>query len=221
MSSVLSIMTARAALNSITVNTSALRVMAFEGDSRTGVSGCFPFIYGPNSSPTVLGINNAVSGSTIANLVSRVAFMTQIVASKVPGQKFYAVIGPMGANDLSGYAGATDAIAAQNYANAMGAYTDSLIAAGFDGVALCTELPTGDSIHNARRNLLNPIYTGSTSWRTNAVTIIDIAADSIMGPDNSFAVNPTYWTDATHPNATGQARLENQAGIRAALNALA
>ena len=203
----------RAAASSITI--ASVRIFAFEGDSRS-IAEAYPSMWVP--SPLALGITKALSGSTLANLVAaaRLAEITAVPAVKLSGQRYYAVVGPMGANDLGAYPGATDAIAAASYAAVMAGYTDSLYAAGFDRVVLCTELPTGNATHNTRRNLLNVIYT--TAYPGSAVTICDMAADPIMGPDTSFATSPSNWTDSTHPNAAGNLIL---AGVLApVLNAL-
>ena len=141
--------------------------------------------------------------------------MTMVPLMKSGAQRFIAIVGPVGANDLSSYAGATDTIAATAYAATMAAYTDSLYDAGFDDVVLCTELPTTNSTHNTRRNILNPIYTDA--YPGEAVTICDFAADATMGPD-AAASDTNLYSDGTHPTATGQANLE--AVIRSVLNGL-
>lgn len=201
---------------------------AFDGDSRTsGVTSTWVGTIMPNI--TGWSVNRGVSGSILipiagsarADMKSRLSSLIQILPAAKNGRKFYAVIGPMGANDLpvvleQSPVGVNQTTAATAYANAMATQiVDPLFNAGFDGVVLCTELPTELPLdnatkpeHNATRNILNNIYR--TAWPgAHALTaIIDFAADSIMGPDNSWSVNPTYWAgDQFHPSATGYARM--------------
>ncbi len=202
--SVYSALVARLSASSISI--SPLRLFAIEGDSRSTVA-AWPASYVPASG--AIGMTKAVASSTVAIMAARIANMQAVVAARVAGQKYYAVVGPMGANDLHNYPGATDAIAATAYAAAVAAYCDDLYAAGFEEVVLCTELPvTGATAtaHNARRAIVNGIYTGSYPG-TTPVTICDFAADALMGPDDSAAVNPTLWADALHPSAAGYSRL--------------
>lgn len=191
------------------------RIVMFEGDSRTGG---FPYILGPNASPAVFGVNMAITGSTLANVASRQTIVQGNFPSSKNGRKFYIVIGPMGANDLATYTGATDAIAAQNYANALAAISDAYYGYGADKVIVSTELPqSAATTHNARRALLNNII--KTAWPgTNPVSVADIGSDATMGTDTSFTDHPTDWQDGTHPSAAGDAILEPY--YRTILNAL-
>lgn len=203
------VLQARAAASSIVV-TPQSRVGLFTGDSRTGSTTTrWPYVFGPNASPSVFGANLGISGSTLANLQTRIAEVTGAVPPNMTGRKIIAVVGQMGANDLATYTGATDAIAAQNYANAVGVYTDALYAAGVTSVALCTEPPVGNgtNTHNTRRALLNTIYKTAYPG-AHAVTIIDFAADATMGTDTSFTDHPTDWTDSTHQSAAGDVIFE-------------
>lgn len=194
---------------------SDLRLFAFEGDSRSTLA-TYPSLWTP--SPVAVGITKAVSASGMADLNSRITAMTDMPVGKVSGQRFYAVVGPMGANDLHTTPGATDAIAAAAYAAIVATYCDALYTAGFDEVVLCTELATTNATHDARRALLNDIYRSSYPG-ANPVTICDFAADPVMGTDTAFADAPGNWTDALHPNVAGNTIL---AGVLApVLNALA
>jgi hypothetical protein len=199
----------RAAASGLTA-ASVPRFVVFEGDSRTAsVNTRWPYIFGPNASPAVLGVNVSASGSTLANLQSRIGQVTGIAppAGVGTGRKLIAVVGQQGINDLGTYTGGTDAIAAQNYANAMGVYTDALYAGGVTHVVLCTEPASGSAPVNTRRALVNNIYKTAYPG-TNPVFLAKFDEDSIMGPNNSFTVSPTYWTDSTHQSALGDQRYE-------------
>jgi hypothetical protein len=186
------------------------RFVAFEGDSRTAsINTRWPFVFGPNASPAVFGVNLALSGSTLANLQARIALVTGIAppAGVGAGRKFICVVGQQGINDLATYTGGTDAIAAQNYANAMGVYTDALYAGHASNVVVCTEPASGNATVNTRRALVNNIYKTAYPG-TNPVLLAKFDEDAIMGPDNSFTANPTYWVDSTHQSALGDGRYE-------------
>jgi hypothetical protein len=198
-----------AALSGITLSGDTTnRIVMFEGDSRTERNTGFPYIFGGNASPKVFGVDMAVGGSALAGISSRLSSWQANFPTSKNGRKFYVVIGPMGANDLAGYTGATDTIAAQNYANALAAISDTFYSYGADRVIVSTELPqSGATTHNTRRALLNNII--KTAWPgTNAVSIADIASDATMGTDTSFTDHPTDWDDITHPSAAGHALLE-------------
>lgn len=181
---------------------SATRIFAFEGDSRSGPSQ-WPGSWTP--SPVAIGVAKSISGSDIVALENRLPEMTMMAASKRSGDRLYGAL-LFGVNGLSTYPGATDTIAATDYAARIAAYCDNLYAGGFDKVILCTEIASTLAGHNTRRAILNNIYRTAYPG-SNPVVICDMGADAIMGDDNSFANNPTYWTDGTHPNATGSAQL--------------
>jgi lysophospholipase L1-like esterase len=208
---------ARAALSSVTVNGDTTnRIYAAEGDSITALSTSYSYVFGGNASPVVLGTNWAVSGSTLANLVTRASYVDAVIPTSINSRKFiFSVL--IGANDLGSYTGATDAIAAANYLAALASYCDARRAAGWK-VVVGTILPiSGGTAHNARRAIVNSAITSSwTSVHCDGVA--DFAADATMGTDTSFTDNPSKWTDGTHPNTAGHAILETI--IRPIINAL-
>jgi len=213
---------ARAAASGITA-TSINRFVMFEGDSRTdSATQRWPYKFGPNAAPVLLASNFAIGGTHFTELNARIGQATGLPppGGVGTGRKLIGVVGQMGANDLASYPGATDTIAAQNYANDMGIYTDALWAAGYTDVIVCTELPalsSGVNVHNTRKTILNNIYKTAYPG-THPVVISDFAADAIMGPDNSYSVNPTYWVDPTHQSLIGDDRFE--AIIRPIINGI-
>lgn len=194
----------RAAQSSITL--ADARVLVAEGDSITGdQSYCYP--YAATYSPGILGVNLGVSGSSLANLVSRASVATAVVPPSPGSRKFIASV-LIGANDLRTYPGATDAAAAAAYTTALFAYYATLKAAGFLVVG-CTILPVSgtanDTEHNARRAIVNANIVAAVGDEIDAVA--DFADDATMGPDDSFTESAEHWTDGVHPDASGHAIL--------------
>lgn len=201
---------AKAAENSIAL--SASRTLTAEGDSITAGAGGTPYEsqFVANASQAFDGMTIAVSGSTTADAVTRAALMGPATGS---GKDIWTIL--MGANDVGGYAGASDTIAAQNWCNAMFALTDERRSAGYI-VGVATVLPIGSApTHNARRNIANPLLRAAVG--THIDFIIDFDTDAQMGIDTAAADYPANWADTIHPSATGHARLEPI--YRAAVNA--
>lgn len=207
----------RAAQSSITL--SEARVLVAEGDSITGgETYCYPYVYGDNADPSVLGANLAVSGSSLATLVARQDAVTAIIPPNPGSRKFIASV-LIGANDLRTYPGASDAAAAAAYTTALFEYYATLKAAGFLVVG-CTILPVSgtanDSEHNARRAIVNANIVAAVGDEIDAVA--DFADDATMGIDDSYTTTAEHWTDGVHPDASGHAILEPI--YRAAVDAL-
>lgn len=205
----------RASRSSITLNTH--RILLAEGDSitwgtnTTNVIG-YPGRFAVNSNPIANGVNRAVPGSTLANIISRASADDAVIPGNKNGRTFiYTLL--IGRNDLVGYSGG-----ATQYAADVASFLAARKAAGWDKVVLCTVLPSTVANFNTQRNLLNAIYTGA-GWATahNIDAICDFAADATMGPD-SAASNATLYGDGTHPTDTGQNNLE--VIYRAVINAL-
>lgn len=192
----------RAALSSIAA-TSAARVLVAEGDSITGSGSPLSYVYlfGPNASPTLYGVNYATSGADLSTLVARAAAIDGILPPNKTGRKFILSV-LIGANGIPLDA---DLIA----------YLDARRAAGWL-VVLGTITPkNGDGAFNTARATKNTTYR---TWvGTHADAIADFAADATMGPD-SAAADTTYYSDGLHPTAAGQAILETI--YRAAVNGL-
>jgi peptidoglycan hydrolase-like protein with peptidoglycan-binding domain/lysophospholipase L1-like esterase len=204
---------AQAASSSVTV-TNASRVLVAEGDSITGGSSfSYPYLYGPNASPALYGVNYAVSGSGISDLNARASNVDGVLPYDRTGRKFILSVN-IGANDLStGYSGA-GGTGISGWLADLATYLDARRAAGWK-VALCTVLPRTAVGFNTARATAN---TTLRTWvGTHADAICDFAADATMGAD-ATASNVTYFSDGTHPTATGQAILETV--YRATINAI-
>ena len=204
------VLTNRAAASAITI-TPVDRVYCAEGDSITAALNAYPFIFGPNASPTVFGADVAVGGSTLANLNSRAAALDATLPTNRTGRKFILSV-LIGANDLGSYSSAA------NYITDLAAYCDARRAAGWL-LVVCTLLPRangGDSAtFNTRRAVVNPAIL---TWvGTHADAVSDFAGNATMGPD-AAASDTTYYSDGLHPTAAGQAILETV--IRPVINAL-
>jgi lysophospholipase L1-like esterase len=196
---------ARAAGDGVTL-TFADRIFVAEGDSISAVDGAWPYLYGPNASPAVLGNNIAVSGSTIADLEARAAQVDAMLPPNRTGRKFILTV-LIGRNDLA-------ALGVTAWLAALSSYLDARRAAGWI-VVLGTVLPATASGFNALRNTANTTLRTWTGVHCDA--LIDFAANATMGPD-AAASNATLYSDGTHPTSTGQANLE--AIARPVLNAL-
>lgn len=160
-------------------------------------------------------MNWGVTGLTLANLVAKAQGLAAVIPRTRDTRKFIISV-LIGANDLGGYAGATDAIAAADYTTALFAFYDNLRAMGFKVVA-CTILPiSGGTAHNTRRAIVNANIVASVGTHCDAVA--DFAANATMGGDASFTNFPADWTDGTHPNAAGHVILETI--YRTAVNSL-
>jgi hypothetical protein len=204
---------AKAEANGLTVaNTS--RILVAEGDSITAGPdpSAYPFRFGANASPAVLGTSLAVGGSGIAGMVTRAATLSLPAA---PGRDCILSV-LIGRADLVGYSGGTSAWLA-----ALAAYCDARRTEGWT-VVVCTLLPSTLSGFNTERAIANTEIRlwdtgGSTVAGIHADAICDFAADVTMGPD-AAASDTTYYSDGTHPTAAGQVALELV--YRATINAL-
>ena len=183
------------------------RVYCAEGDSISGASAtCWPYVYGPNSSPKVFGRVFATSGSTIATMQTRATLVDAVLPTDRTGRKFILSV-LIGANDLVSLGAAT-------YLTNLGTYLDARKAAGWT-IALCTPTPATTSGFNTQRALILSTMRGWVGTKCDA--IIDFAADATMGPD-AAASNGTLYSDGLHPTTTGQNNLEVIA--RSVLNGL-
>lgn len=187
------------------------RIYCAEGDSISAADGAYPYLFGPNASPAVIGVNRAVSGSGIAQLNTRAASVDAIVSGRSGVAQDCILSVLIGANDLAGYVGGASAYAAD-----LATYCDARRAAGWQ-VVVCTILPKdGDATHNARRAVVNADIT-STWGGVHCDAIADFAANTTIGED-ADAANPTYYSDGVHLTAAGQAIAEPI--LRAAVNSL-
>jgi hypothetical protein len=211
--SAVSFQQARASSSSITTS-NASRILVTEGDSITGGFGySYPYLFGPNASPALYGVDYAVSGSGIPTLNARAAQIDGIIPPNATGRKFILSV-LIGANDLStGYSG-PGGTGVSGWLADLGTYLDARRAAGWK-VVLCTVLPQTAAGFNAARNTAN---TTLRTWvGTHADALADFAADPTMGPD-SAASDTSLYADGTHPTNAGQVILESV--FRPAVNGL-
>lgn len=148
--------------------------------------------------------NKAVSGSTVADLVSRAAAVDALLV-------------PAAANILSVLIGANSF--GDGNPNALlatiASYCDARRAAGWY-VILCTVLPRGapPSQFETDRSVANPelrlwATNGSIVSGKHCDRICDFAADPVMGISTG-ATNTTYFAgDQTHPTFAGQGRMRD------------
>ncbi len=197
---------ARAAQSSITA-TSASRVLTTEGDSITALAGCYPYIFGPNASPVLYGVNYAVAGSVLADLVARSTIVNSIPPPNRSGRKF--ILSVLVASDLQ------TAIDVPAWVADIATYLDAARAAGYI-VIICTILPRTTSGFNTRRNIANPLLRALVGPHADACC--DFDANPVMGPD-AAASNPTLYSDGIHPTSdVGQPILETV--FRPAINGI-
>jgi len=178
------------------------RIVCAEGDSLVALGDNFYNTATLESGD--YGICYGQSGNFLSSLVSRATVVDETIP---PGTSVKHILGVLiGANDLGGYAGATDSIAANAYLTDLMAYIAARRAAGWKVVA-CTILPqNGATAHNTRRAIVN---TGLRAQEAsgNIDALADFDTDAQMGIDASYGTYPANWTDGVHPNATGNARL--------------
>ena len=191
-------------------NYAVARNFVSEGDSISAGSGWA--YYGAYASlPGYTSkFNQATPGYTLRDIAARAATLD---ARIVPGAHNVMTL-LIGANGL---ADTTTYPSVNTWISEMKTYCDARRAAGWYLVVV-TILPQGDTggvnTHNTRRNIVNPelrLWTtsGSIQPGKHADLIIDLAADPIMGIDNSYGINPTYWGDVVHPSVLGYQRLQN------------
>lgn len=216
--------TARAALYARAVALSPAPLTRFyfaEGHSIPATGGSYAYIFGPNSSPAVVGGVKAVGGSTLATMTARGAAIDALLPTNRTGRKFILTV-DIGTNDLYSYAGGSDAAAVANYVTDLTTYLNARRAAGWLTVGMPV-LPRSDGsltapqivTHNIRRALLKT--TQLTMVGSSYDAFADWSGDATMWPD-AASLNVTYYPDAIHPSAAGHALLEPY--VRTAINAL-
>lgn len=197
----------RLSLSALAVGT-INKIIVSEGDS---ITGGFPYSYPYQGvfTGTVLGVNLGVSGSTIANLVSRVARVNDIVPP-VKGARKFVFTAMDGANDIA-------TLGASTYLANLDAYINTSITASYNGKIVGTVLPNANAAINTQRNLANPVLR---TWPGSAkcTSIMDFASDATYGTDAAGA-NTAYYPDGTHPTTTVQLQLAS-AYYQTAINAV-
>jgi peptidoglycan hydrolase-like protein with peptidoglycan-binding domain/lysophospholipase L1-like esterase len=202
----------RASLSSISAS-NANRILVAEGDSITAAFNAYPYVFGPNANPALYGVNYAVSGSTISSLNTRASAVDAVIPPS-PSSRTFILSVLIGANGLSTDYSGPGGTGVSGWLADLATYLDARRAAGWK-VVLCTVLPRTTPDFNAARNTANA--TIATWGGVHADAICDFAADPTMGTD-AAASNTTYYSDGTHPTATGQTVLEPI--YRAAVNSI-
>jgi lysophospholipase L1-like esterase len=175
------------------------QLLVFEGDSitdpTTGVVAASKYYHVAQSAitPFPQGANDAVSGSSIATVITREATVDSWFAP-VTGLKVLFLF--LGANDMGD--GASGFVASvKSYCLARKAASPSL------KIVLATVLPQTTTGFNAFRDAVNPLIRADPSFYD---AIADFAADPTMGCDSCAAIT-TYFSDGEHPTAAGHAIL--------------
>lgn len=198
---VVTVFQARALRSSITA-ASVARVYCAEGDSitATGSPKSYAYLSGVNHSPATIGVNYAVSGSLITDLVTRATNVDAIIPTEKTGRKFILSV-LIGANDIgqSKTNGELD-----TWLSSVASYCDARRAAGWL-VIICTITPSSSASRNSNRNYVNPIIRTWVGTHVDAVA--DFAADATVGTDAAGS-NATYYPDGLHPSAATHAILE-------------
>jgi lysophospholipase L1-like esterase len=145
-------------------------------------------------SPFPQGANDAVSGSSIGDLVSRAATVDGWFAG-ASGLKVLFVF--IGANDM-GDGVSTFEAALKAYCLARKAATPGL------KIVLATLQPQTTSGFNAFQDAVNALIYADSSFYDG---LADFAANSTMGCDSTCAANATYYSDGEHPTIAGHAIL--------------
>lgn len=187
------------------------RVLTTEGDSLTSGIGndgsAHGYVYQalPQCSPRVNLHNVAIGGSRLNTNPGDVVLRTSNVDGQIPAAgkagKPYIFYCAIGHND----APPTDGQAA--WFSTYESYLLARRAAGYDHILVGNLLPRTDAAytdHNAKRAILNPQI--SAMCAANGFTLVDLAAESIMGMDGT-PDNLTYFSDKIHPTVAGNALL--------------
>lgn len=186
------VLTARAAASGISL--APARIVIGEGDSLTANGGSMYFSSIPATSPKRIGSVKAVSGSTLANLVSRAAVIDDMVPTEL-GSNENALVVQIGTNDLSSIDAATYITSLQSYLAARKLVTQRKL-----GIA--TILPRNNATFNTRRATVNAWITTSAVADGYADFVVDYAADPTYGVD-AAAANATHYPDGIHYSAAG------------------
>jgi lysophospholipase L1-like esterase len=167
-----------------------------EGDSITAISYSYVDVYYTTPPSTLfMGLNNAVSGSTINNLNLRASEIDSCIPPNKGTRKFVLSV-LIGANDLG----------VSTWLTNLASYLDARRSAGWY-VVLCTVLPQTASGFNTARDSANP--TLRTWVGVHCDAICDFGnLSSTMGAD-AAASNTTLYPDGEHPSATGFINLAN------------
>lgn len=169
-----------------------------EGDSISAGNVWPSLYYGQSKGWTWLSNNYAVAGAAIqGNAGNSLTGREAIVAANFQANTLNLLSVEIGANNFS------SAVAATNDADmaALAAYCSRMRTRGFY-VVVWTLLPrgTGSTVFatfNANRATYNPQYRAMVG--VNCHACIDIAADSIMGPDAAANDATLYQADGVHP----------------------
>lgn len=203
-------LTSRAASSGITL--ASERVYAATGDSITGRDGFdYPYLFGPNASPAILGADWGISGYGIADLVTQASLLDLVIPPN-PGARKFILSVLIGANNQG--------LGSSAFLTSLASYLDARRTAGWK-VVLCTLLPQTTVGFNAFRNAVN---AGINGWAPGLHydALADFAANGTVGIDGNGTTtgpwNTTNYSDGIHPTAAGQAILETI--IRPVINAL-
>lgn len=177
------------------------RFIGFEGDSITAGTGLTPnqrwsWYVDQNLSPIVPAWNDAVGGSTIADVESRRTVFSQAINPATP---FNLLVLNLGANDLSG-SGSNPTTFVADYKTLLA----HLRSDGWNKILVWGILPRTDiSGFNTRRNTANSLMAADPDFTNGNSADGIITIDPVMMADNAPDVSGMYQSDKVHPNATG------------------
>jgi hypothetical protein len=172
---------------------SGFNMLIPEGDSITAGGSTYWRQYLTAGQTNIYGATKAVTGSTMADVTSRLTLVTKnITEAKMNGN--YPIVSLLiGANGIPTL-------------NELQTYWTAIRNTGAKVVA-CTILPNAGqpAQWETDRQARNTDIRNSSSYYD---ALADFASDPTMGVVNSFTLTPGNWTDSTHPNAAGHALLK-------------
>lgn len=189
----------------------ATKFIGVEGDSIPGGTGVlqtqrWPYLMLQNISPVVNHWNDAVGGSTVADITSRIAVFNQALN---PNTTRNVLVVEVGANDL-----VSGSSVPATYVAALKAYCITQRANGWNKIVIVPILPNllfpG---LNSRRNIANGLIAADPSFYDAFATL-----DPTMMADSAPSDPTLYQADLTHPTPLGHSLIE--VGIETAVTSV-
>ncbi len=194
-------LSAHAAAHGITVHSPCTLSLCLEGDSITAGYGTYNEYHtqavtsGAITTPTV-GMVQAIGGSTMANVASRLAADSQwLPVLNMNSRSVYSLL--VGANDL-------DSLGATTYLTNLRAHLTNVYAAGWKKILLCTLTGKSTSYDPPFNGLATTVNAAINSSFLGVYcdAIADFGSITGMGPDGSW--NASYFEDGVeHPGDSG------------------
>jgi hypothetical protein len=185
------------------------RVVFAEGDSETQTylasqKPGYPPVLSSKASHTLQLSVWAIPGNALTDVQSRATTIIASIPANRSGRKWILPVW-IGANDLATYAGGSGTnatVAANAYLAALTTYYDQMRTAGFYVIGVTvlpktTAIGSGviDTVHNARRNILNPLIAGLVGTHLDGYA--DLTANATLTDDNAPLTGTIYF-DGVH-----------------------